>query len=91
MKLFLSNQAYSITFRGSRFHNRVPLNFIESMQNIMPVAAGICSKSLVLRSYLMFFLVKYSCMKGGLIFLSALYISIMLNVKTSDQVCFLLT
>ena len=58
------------------FHNRLPRDFIESMPNTMLFAAGMGSISLVLRSYLTSFLIKYSCMKGGLTMLSVLYISI---------------
>ena len=55
---------------GKLFHKRLPRNFMESMPNVMLLAAGICSRSLVLRSYLMSFLIKYSCIKGKLILLS---------------------
>ena len=58
------------------FHKRIPRNLMESMPNVMLVAAGICSRSLVLRSYSTSFLIKYSCIKSGLILLSVLYISI---------------
>ena len=76
---------------GMLFHKRLPQEFMESMPNVMLFAAGICSRSLVLRSYLMSFLIKYSCMKGGLVLLSVLKISIMrrpwvfklLNLKNS--------
>ena len=61
---------------GMLFHKRLPRNFMESMLNIMLFAAGICSRSLVLRSYLTSFLIKYSCIKGGLALLSVLHISI---------------
>ena len=58
------------------FHNRLPPNSIESMANIMLSAAGIGSKFLVQKSYLMYFLIKYSCLKDGLVFLGVLYISV---------------
>ena len=58
------------------FHNRLPRKFRESIPNLMLFAAGIYSKSLVLKSYLTSFLIKYSCMKGGLLLSSVLYISI---------------
>ena len=58
------------------FHNRLPRNVIESMPNVLLFAAGICSKSLVLRSYLTSFLIKYFCLKGGLVLFSVSYISI---------------
>ena len=61
---------------GMLFHKRLPRNFMESMLNIMLFAAGICSRSLVLKSYLTSFLIKYSCIKGGLALLSVLHISI---------------
>ena len=52
---------------GVLFQKRLPRNFMESMPNVMLFAAGICSRSLVLRSYLTSFLIKYSYIKGGLI------------------------
>ena len=58
------------------FHKRLPRNFMESMPNVMHFAAGICNRSLVLRSYLTSFLIEYSCIKGGLLLLNVLYISI---------------
>ena len=61
---------------GMLFHKRLPRNFMESMPNVMLFAAGICSRSLALRSYLTSLLIKYSCIKGGLVLLSVLYISI---------------
>ena len=61
---------------GMLFHKRLPRNFIESMPKVVLFAAGICSKSLVLKLYLKSFLIKYSCIKGGLVLLSVLYISI---------------
>ena len=61
---------------GMLFHKRLLRNFMESMPNVMLFAAGICSRSLVLRSYLTSFLVKYSYIEGGLVLLSVLYISI---------------
>ena len=61
---------------GMLFHKRLPRNVMESMPNVMLFAAGIRSRSLVLTSYLTFFLIKHSCIKGGLILLSVLYISI---------------
>ena len=64
---------------GMLFHKRLPRNFMESMPNVMLFAAGNCrncSRSLVLRSYFTSFLVEYSCIKGGLVLLSVLYISI---------------
>ena len=77
--MFLLNIAADDAFpikSGMLFHKRLPRNFIESMPNVMLFATGICSRSLVLRSYLTFFLIKYSCIKGGLILLGVLYISI---------------
>ena len=61
---------------GMLFHKRLPRNFMESIPNVSLFAAGICSRSLVLRSYFTSFLIKYSCIKGGLVLLSVLYISI---------------
>ena len=61
------------TFQSGK---RLPRNFMESMPNVLLFAAGICSRSLVLRSYLTSFLIKFSCIKGGLVLLSVLYISI---------------
>ena len=58
------------------FYYRLPRNFIESMPDIMLFTTGICSKSLALRSYLMTFLIKHSCMRFGMVLLSILYISI---------------
>ena len=57
---------------GMLFHNGLPRNFMESMPNVMLFAAGIRSGSLVLMSYLTSFLIKYSCIKGGLVLLSVL-------------------
>ena len=54
---------------GMLFHTRLPQNFMESMPNAMLFAAGIYSRSLVLRSYFTSFLIKYSCIKGGLVLL----------------------
>ena len=50
---------------------------MESMPNVMLFAAGICSRSLVLRPYLTSFLIQYSYIEGGLVLLSVLYISIL--------------
>ena len=58
------------------FHKRLPRNFMESMPNVMLFLAGIGSRPLVLMSYLTSFLIKYSCIKGGLVLLSVLCISI---------------
>ena len=52
---------------GMLFHKRLPRNFMESMPNVMLFAAGICSRSLVLRSYFTSFLIKYSYIKGGFV------------------------
>ena len=60
---------------GMLFHKRLSRNFMESMPNVMLFAAEICSRFLVLRLNLTSFLIKYSCIKGGLILLSVLYIS----------------
>ena len=64
---------------GMLFQKVIPRNFMESMPNVMLFAAGICNKSLVLRSYFASFLIKYSCIKWGLVLLSVLYISIISN------------
>ena len=61
---------------GMLFHKRLPRNFIESMPIVMLFAAGICSRPLVLKSYLTSFLIAYSCIKGGLVLLGVVYISI---------------
>ena len=61
---------------GMLFHKRLPQNFMESMPNVMRFAAGICSRSLVLRSYFTSFRIKYSCIKGGLVLLRVLHVSI---------------
>ena len=61
---------------GMLFHKRLLRSFMESMPNVMLFAAGMCSRSLVLRSYFTSLLIKHSCIKGGLVLLSVLYISI---------------
>ena len=58
------------------FHKELPRNFMESMLHVMLFVAGICSRSLVLRSYLTSFTLKYSCIKGGFVGLSVFYISV---------------
>ena len=76
--MFLLNIAVddALLFKSVLFHKRLPRNFMESMPIVTLFAAGICSRSLVLRSYFTSFLLKYSCMKGGLVLLSVLYIPI---------------
>ena len=71
----LSTMSFTIHDFYDVIHNRLPRNFIESIINVMLFAAGICFKSLVLRSYLTSFLIKYSCIKGGSVLLIVLYIS----------------
>ena len=51
---------------GMLLHKRLPRNFKKSMPNVILFAAGIYSRSLVLRSYLTSFLIKYSCIKGSI-------------------------
>ena len=71
---------------GMLFHKRLPRNVIESMPNIMLFAAGICNKSFVLRSYLVSFLTKHSCINDGLVQLSVLYISITVQYSNSTAI-----
>ena len=61
---------------GMLFHKRLPRNFMEAIPNLMPFAAEFYSRFLVLRSYLTSFLIKYSCIKGGLLLLNVFCISL---------------
>ena len=70
---------------GMLFHKRLPRNFIESMSNVVLFAAGICNKSLVLRLYLTSFLIKYSCIKGGLVLLSVLLQRLLILISVNVE------
>ena len=62
---------------GMLLHNRLPQNLMESIPKVVLFAAGICSKSQILKSCLVFFLIKYSCTKGGLVLICSFAVALL--------------